>query len=225
MGLYFFAIFLGLGLGIGFAIVRQYGGSLTSRIATGYIEVFRGTPLLAQIFVVTLFPPALNAWLVASGMAPIDILWRIFLPDPFGNPSIVLNTRILLCAITLGLNSAAYQAEFFRGSMGSISTGQSLAATSIGMTRRQLIRFVILPQSLRRAIPAWSNEAIYLPKYTTVAYLVGVEELFAWAKLAAGRTFLTIEVYVLIAIVFLVLISIISWILEYTYNRVKIPGI
>ena len=225
MGLYLFAIIIGFGLGIGFAIVRHYGGPLSSRIATGYIEVFRGTPLLAQILVVTLFPAALNAWLEASGMAPIDILWRIILPDPYGTPSIVLNTRILLCAITLALNSAAYQAEFFRGSMASLSAGQSMAATSIGMTRRQLIRHVVLPQSLRRVIPAWSNEAVYLPKYTTVAYLVGVEELFSWAKLAVGRTYLAIEVYVLVAIVFLVLITTISWILEFIYNRVKIPGI
>jgi len=163
--------------------------------------------------------------LESQGMLPIELSWVILFPDPFGTMSIFLNLRILLCAITLAANSAAYQAEFFRGSMKSIAAGQSLAATSIGMTKMQLIRHVILPQSLRRAIPAWSNEAVYLPKYTTVAYLVGVEELFAAAKLVVARTYQSILVYVLIAIVFLILISVISFILDYIYNRVKIPGI
>ncbi|TET07870.1 MAG: amino acid ABC transporter permease [Candidatus Thorarchaeota archaeon] len=225
MGLYLFAIFLGLGLGIFFAVARHYGGPVTSRIATAYIEFFRSTPLLVQILIVTLAPGAINLWLQAEGMAPFDINWVIILPDIFGSPSIFLNLRILLCAITLGLNSAAYQAEYFRGSMASISAGQSLAALSIGMTKRQEIRHVALPQSLRRAIPAWSNEAAYLPKYTTVCYLVSVEELFAIAKLIVARTYRVLEVYVIVAIVFLVLISFISWLLNYIYDRVKIPGI
>jgi len=106
-----------------------------------------------------------------------------------------------------------------------MSSGQSLAALSIGMTKRQEIRHVMLPRSLRRAIPAWSNEAVYLPKYTTVAYYVGVQEFFAMAKLASTRTYLVIPVYAIIAVIFLVLISIVSWIMSYIYNRVKIPGI
>ena len=126
MGLYLFAIFFGLGLGIFLAIVRHYGGPLSTRLATAYIEIFRGTPLLAQVLVVTLFPRALNAWLEAQGLQPIDILWRIVIPDPYGTPSIFLDTRILLCAITLGLNSAAYQAEYFRGAMASISSKATL---------------------------------------------------------------------------------------------------
>jgi polar amino acid transport system permease protein len=225
MGLYIFALFLGLGLGIIVAIARHYGGPISSRIATGYVEILRGTPLLTQIVIVVYFPPVLNAFLEAQGLPIFDIHWRVFLPDFWGNMYIVLDTSILLSAITLGLNSAAYQAEFFRGAMGSISSGQSLAALSIGMTKRQEIRHVMLPQSLRRVIPAWSNEAVYLPKYTTVAFYVGVQEFFAMAKLTSTRTYLVIPVYAIAAVIFLVLISVISWIMSYIYNRVKIPGI
>jgi len=215
MGLYLFALFLGLGLGIVLAIGRHYGGPIVSRISTAYIEFMRGTPLLAQILAITTLPLALN----------LDTSWRIILPDIFGTPRITVDITILLCAITLGLNSGAYQAEYFRGSMASISGGQTLAAKSIGMTKRQEIRHIALPQSLRRAIPAWSNEAVYLPKYTTVAYFVGVPDLFSAAKLAAGRTFQSLTVYSLVAVIFLVLITAISWILSRIYNRVKIPGI
>jgi len=224
MGLYIFALFFGLGLGIVLAVGRHYGGPITSRISTAYIEFMRGTPLLAQILAVTVFPSAINAWLVAQGMAPIDTSWRIIFPDIVGNPRTILNTTILLCALTLGLNSGAYQAEFFRGSMGSISAGQTLAAQSIGMTKRQEIRYIILPQSLRRAIPAWSNEAVYLPKYTTVAYFVGVADLFSAAYFTVSATFLALQIYALVAIIFLVLISAISWMINYVYERVKIPG-
>ncbi len=225
MGLYLFGIVFGLGLAIALAVGRHYGGPVTSRIATGYIEFFRGTPLLAQLLAIILFPSALSAWMVEQGMAPLDMSWEIILPDPWGTPSVFLNTRLLLCAITLGLNSGAYQAEFFRGSMGSVSAGQSLAAISIGMTKRQEIRHIMLPQSLRRAIPAWSNEAVYLPKYTTVCFLVGVEDLFGKASLIVSRTYQVLQVYVVVAIIFLVLISVISWILNYIYKRMKIPGV
>ncbi|MFW9908042.1 MAG: ABC transporter permease subunit [Candidatus Thorarchaeota archaeon] len=225
MGLYIFALILGLGLGILLAIGRHYGGAITSRICTAYIEFMRGTPLLAQILAVTFFPTVLNAWLVSQGMAPIDTSWRIIFPDIAGTPRTILNLTILLCAITLGLNSGAYQAEFFRGSLASLSAGQSLAAMSMGMTKRQEIRHIALPQSLRRAIPAWSNEAVYLPKYTTVAYFVGVADIFSIAKFIVSRTYLALQVYTLIAILFLILITVISSLIDRFYERMKIPGL
>ncbi len=225
MGLYIFGILLGLGLGIFFAVVRHFGGPLTSRIATVYIEFFRGTPLIAQILLVVYMPPALNAWLEAMGWQTIDFNWQVVIPDLGGTLRIVFSARILLCAIVLGLNSAAYQAEFIRSSMASISAGQSLAAISIGMTRRQEIRYIMLPQSLRRAIPAWSNEAVYLPQYTTVCFIVGVEEFFAMARLVSTRTYLVLPVYALTAVIFLILVSAISFLLNRFYDRVKIPGI
>ncbi|MGY5859015.1 MAG: amino acid ABC transporter permease [Candidatus Thorarchaeota archaeon] len=224
MGLYFFALFFGLGLGIILAVGRHYGGPVSSRISTAFIEFMRGTPLLAQILAVGAVPGVVNALLVSQGMAPFDISWRILFPDIIGVPRTILTTTIALCALTLGLNSGAYQAEFFRGSMDSISAGQTLAAQSIGMTKSQEIRHIVLPQSLRRAIPAWSNEAVYLPKYTTVAYMVGVAELFAVSKLVVARTFLAMTVYAVVAIVFLILITIITFVLNYIYERVKIPG-
>jgi len=225
MGLYFFALFFGLGLGIFLAIGRHYGGPVTSRISTAYIEFMRGTPLLAQILAIWAIPFALNTWLISQGMTPFDTSWRITFPDIEGVQRTILNTEILLCAVTLGLNSGAYQAEFFRGSMASLSVGQTLAAKSIGMTQRQEIRHVALPQSLRRAIPAWSNEAVYLPKYTTVAYFIGVPEFFGAMKLVVSRTFQALAVYAIGAMVFLVLIAAITFLINKVHERTKIPGL
>jgi polar amino acid transport system permease protein len=129
-----------------------------------------------------------------------------------------------MCIITLGLNSAAYQAEYFRGAIGSIGAGQIQAARSIGMSQRSGIRYIIIPQSLRRVIPAWSNEAAYLPKYTVVAYYLGVEELFAKAHLIVARTFQALPVYIVIALIFLTFITIFSKLLDILYDRMKIEG-
>jgi ABC-type amino acid transport system permease subunit len=74
-------------------------------------------------------------------------------------------------------------------------------------------------------IPAWSNEAAYLPKYTVVAYYLGVEELFAKAHLIVTRTFQALPAYLFIALVFLVLIAIVSKGLEIIHERTKIPGV
>ncbi len=224
MGLYLFALIIGLFLGLSLAIVRQYGGGISSRIATGYVEVIRGTPLLSQVFVIAFAPGAINALIQSLGYEEWDFLWQIRVPDPWGGTSIFLSTRILLAAIALALNSAAYQAEYFRGSISSISGGQLQAARALGMTRTQSIRHIILPQSLRRVIPAWSNEAAYLPKYTTVVSFVAVEELFSISSWVVGRTFLVLQVYVIVAIIFLVLISTVSILLDRLYDKFKIPG-
>jgi polar amino acid transport system permease protein len=109
--------------------------------------------------------------------------------------------------------------------MASLSIGQNLAAMSIGMTKRQEIRHIALPQSLRRAIPAWSNEAVYLPKYTTVAYFIGVPEFFGMMKLVVARTFQALLVYSLGAIIFLVLISVTTFLINKVHERTKIPGL
>ncbi|MFX1483627.1 MAG: amino acid ABC transporter permease [Promethearchaeota archaeon] len=225
MELYLCGLLIGLGLGLVLAIGRHYGGPVTSRIAAGYIEFMRGTPLVVQILIIAILPSALNIWLQSQGLTPLNIRWQIVFPDIYGIERVILDTRILLCILTLGLNSAAYQAEFFRGALSSMSSGQTLAAQSIGMTKRQEIRHIALPQSLRRAIPAWSNEAVYLPKYTTIAYFVGVAEFFSMATLVVARTYQALLVYALEAIIFLVLISFISWLLNFIYQRIKIPGI
>ncbi|TKJ23546.1 MAG: hypothetical protein CEE43_02485 [Promethearchaeota archaeon Loki_b32] len=138
---------------------------------------------------------------------------------------ILLNHRTLVALITLGLNSAAYQAEYFCGSFMSVGTGQLMAAQSLGMSRLAGIRHVVLPQTLRRVIPSWSNEAAYLPKYTVVVSLVGATELFAQAKSIVSVTAISLTTYILVAIIFLVTIAIISKGLDIVHKRTGIPGL
>ena len=222
--LYVLALAMGFALGLLFAVGRQYGGMILSRIATAYIEVVRGTPLLVQAFVIYFFPYSLSAVLEAQGFPPLFIGWNLEIVIQ-GQPVTVLDHRILSGLLVLGLNSAAYQAEYFRGAIASVSAGQLVAARALGMSRPSGILRVVLPQALRRVIPAWSNEATYLPVYTVAVYFIGVEELFAKAHFIVTRTFVSLMTYALIALIFLVLVTAISKTMDLVHKWTRIPGL
>ena len=215
MWLYMWALLMGFFLGLMLAILRQYGGRILSRIAAGYIEILRGTPLLAQLLFLYYLPVTLNI--------PIGT-WS-FHTSFLGQTLILLNYRTLVGILTLGLNSAAYQAEYLRGAIMSVSAGQLMAAQSLGMSRLAGITHIVLPQALRRVIPAWSNEAAYLPKYTVVVYFIGVVELFAQAHAIVAIELISIITYIIVALIFLVTISLISKGLDILHKRTAIPGL
>ena len=211
MWLYLWALIIGFFLGLLLAILRVYGKTFRppytaplSWFASGYIEIIRGTPLLAQIFFFYFLPLSLN---IPLGDWKLETVVSLFGKDI---SVIWLNQRTLIAILTLGLNSAAYQAEYFRGAIISISSEQLITAQSLGMSRGDGIRRVILPQALRRVIPAWSNEAAYLPKYTVVVYFIAVSDLFARAYAVAFATFAVIFTYIIVAILFLIVITLVS---------------
>lgn len=141
-------------------------------------------------------------------------------------PKIGISLEPITAAIIgLSLNSAAYQAEYLRGSIQSIESGQMVAARTLGMTKLKSIRNIILPQALRISIPAWSNELIYLVKYTSIAYIIQVEELTAEGKFIAADTFRYLEIFTIIAIIYLVLTFIFTEIIDKIGDRLSIPGI
>ncbi len=188
---------IGFILGILLALGRVYGKIIISGICAGYIEIIRGTPLLVQLFIIY-----------------------------FGMPKIGISLEPITAAlIGLSLNSAAYQAEYLRGSIQSIESGQMVAARTLGMTKLKSIRNIILPQALRISIPAWSNELIYLVKYTSIAYIIQVEELTAEGKFIAADTFRYLEIFTIIAIIYLVLTFIFTEIIDKIGDRLSIPGI
>ena len=216
MWLYAWALLIGFGIGLMFAVLRQYGGKIISPIATGYIEIVRGTPMLIQL------------WLIYSLLLqPIGRgnLYTSFVLFGRDITIVFFNARIVICIITLGLNSSAYQAEYIRGAMLSVSTGQLTAAQSLGMSKIAGIRHVVLPQALRRVIPSWSNEAAYLPKYTVIVSLIGVADIFNQAKNIGFQTLLYLPVYIFVAIIFLITITLISKLLDIVHKRTAIPGL
>lgn len=214
--LYGWALMIGFFLGLLLALLRQYGGRILSRVSSGYIEFIRGTPLIAQLFFIFY---GLN---IPIGNWYFLTRFRVINRDV---TFIFLSHRVLFGIITLSLNSAAYQAEYLRGSMMSVGTGQLMAAQSLGMSRLAGIRHIVLPQALRRVIPAWSNEAAYLPKYTVVVSLIGATELFAQAKTIVAVTAISLTTYIIIAIIFLITIAFVSKGLDILHKRTGIPGL
>lgn len=193
----FLSLILGFLLGISLALGRIYTPKIISWLCVGYIEIIRGTPLLVQLFILY-----------------------------FGLPSVGIRlTPIIAAVIGLSLNSGAYQAEYLRGSIQSIKSGQMIAARSLGMTKTQAVAHVILPQALRTSIPAWSNELIYLLKYTSIAYIIQVVELTAEGKFIAADTFRYLEIFTMIAIIYLSLTVLFTEIIDRIEHRIRIPGL
>jgi len=190
-------LLIGFVLGLALALAKTFGAPGVSKFATGYIEIFRGTPLLVQLFLIY-----------------------------YGLPSLGLTLSQTLSAyLALGLNSAAYQAEYLRGAIQAIGDAQMMAGRSIGLSRWQTIRLVILPQALRLALPAWSNEPISLLKTTAVVFLIAVQDLMAKAKRAATTTYNPIGSYIAVAVIYLVMVFILDALLKWLERKTKIPGL
>ena len=189
-------LLLGFVLGLLLALAKIYAPRWLSGIATAYIEIFRGTPLLVQLFLIN-----------------------------YGLPSLGITLSQTLSAyLALGLNSAAYQAEYLRGAIQAIGPSQMMAGRSIGLSRWQTIRHVILPQALRLALPSWSNEPISLLKTTAVVFLIAVQDLMAKAKRAATITYNPIGSYLAVAVVYLLMVFALNALLKWLERKTKIPG-
>ncbi len=187
---------LGTLFGVGLALGKIYGNRILSGFITVFIEIIRGTPLLVQLFILYFSLP------------------------PYG----IRLSALTAALIGFTINSGAYQAEYLRGSIQSVSSGQLKAALSIGMSRWQGIFYIILPQALRRVIPSWTNEFIYLLKYTSLAYIIGAQELMGQARFVASRNFEFFKVYLIAAVIYLLLVLVLTAVFNRLERRYRIPG-
>lgn len=190
------ALLLGLAIGLPMALMRTYSRGLVKTLAVMYIELIRGTPMIVQLF------------LIYYGLPDMGILLD----------------RLPAAIIALGINSSAYQAEYFRGAILSIDEGQGLAAQALGMTKQQAIVNIILPQALRLVLPPWSNEVIYMVKYTSVAFLIAVPELMARGKMLISKTFKPLETLFWVGVIYVIVLSIIAKIVDMVEKKLAIPG-
>jgi polar amino acid transport system permease protein len=197
LSLWIIAITLGFFLGMGLAWARVYGNRFWYALSTAYIEVFRGTPMLVQMFFIYL------------GLPHVGIVFDAF----------------TAAVIAITLNSAAYQAEYFRGSVLSVPQGQLTAARACGMTQWQAIRYILLPQALRRVIPQWSNEAIIELKFTSIAYTIGVVEITAVAYDIGSRTLEFFQIFLIAGLIYLVLTSSVASLLGWVERKYYVPGV
>ncbi|NMZ58152.1 cystine ABC transporter permease [Pseudomonas nitroreducens] len=186
-------MFFGLLLGFVLALMRLYGFTAVRWLARIYVSFFRGTPLLVQLFMIYYGLP----------QAGIEL-------DP-----------LPAALIGFSLNMAAYVCEILRAAIGSIDKGQWEAAASIGMTRAETLRRVILPQAARTALPPLGNSFISLVKDTALAATIQVPELFRQAQLITARTFEVFTMYLAAALIYWILASILSHLQNRLEDRVN----
>ena len=187
---------IGLMLGIVIGTLRTFGHATVRKAANTYAAVFRGTPLVVQLFLLYFGLPNIGIYLDAYTAAVVGFI---------------------LC-------SSAYHSEYIRGSLLSIKKGQFLAAQSMGFSTFKTMCNIIIPQAVRRALPGCGNEIIYLIKYSSLAYIITCIELTGEGKIIATRTFRFTEVFLVIGFYYLVLVTMASLGLQELEKRLKIPG-
>jgi polar amino acid transport system permease protein len=192
------AMAIGIVLGVVLAVMRLSPNQLISRASWSYIFFFRGTPVLVQL----LF------WYNIAALYP-----KIALGIPFGPAFIHPDANSLITAfraaiLGLGLNEGAYMAEIVRAGIISVDEGQTDAAQSLGMTRVQTLRRIVLPQAMRVIIPPTGNETISMLKTTSLASVITVTELLYAGQLIYSVNFKVIPLLITVSIWYLVCTSV-----------------
>jgi polar amino acid transport system permease protein len=194
------SMLIGVLLGLLLAVMRLSPNPVVSWFSWAYIWFFRGTPLLVQL----LF------WNFGAALFP-----HISLGVPFGGPAIIhpsyntLITGFVAALLGFGLNEGAYMAEIVRAGIISVDEGQTQAAQSLGMSRLQTMRLIVLPQAMRVIIPPTGNETISMLKNTSLAIVLGsVFELTFAAQQIYAANFKTIPVLIVASIWYLALTSV-----------------
>jgi len=187
---------LGLAIGIVMGALRVFASRPVAMLANTYVAIFRGIPLVVQLFI-----------------------WYFGLPY-FG----IYFSPFLSSVVAFSLCSGAYHSEYIRGALLSIKKGQMLAAEALGFTKLEMLRSIILPQALRRALPGSGNEIIYLIKYSSLAYMVTCIELTGKGKILASHSFKYTEIFLIVGVFYLVLVSLAGLLLRHMENRLSLPG-
>ncbi len=188
-----FLIALGLGLIVGIA---RSGDGWTGKIFTPYVEIFRGTPLLIQLF------------FIYYGLPSIGIVLDNFVAAYLG----------------IGLCGGAYISEIIRGSLYSVERGQQEAAASLGLSRFQTLVHVILPQALQVAIPPLMNSFSSQLKETSLVSVLAINELTRSGQMVYSRTFRPFEIYLAVGMIYFIMTYTVSLFSRYLEKVFHVEG-
>ena len=193
----FFAVILGIVLGFIIAIIRSTHDK-TGKLKIGnlicrvYLTVVRGTPVLIQLMI---------------------IYFVIFAP--------LRIDKVMVAIIAFGLNSAAYVAEIVRGGLMSVNPGQMEAGRSLGLNYAQTMRLIVIPQAIKNILPALGNEMITLLKDTSLVSVIALRDVTKQAQNIVSNTYQAYVPYVSLAIIYLVLVIILTKLLGIFERRLR----
>ena len=184
---------MGLFLGTILAIIQTGTNKILKTLVTAYVTLIRGTPMLVQIMIIFFLLPQIG----------------LNLPDFWA------------ATLAIGLNSSAYLSQVFRTGITSIAQGQWEAAQVLGFNKTQTLWYIILPQALRVVLPTLGNEFITLIKDSSLASSIGVKELMKEGQIITSNTYRYLDVFLMVALIYLVLTSLLSLGLSWLEKRMK----
>jgi len=207
LGTAFFAWILAFTVGSVVGVVRTTDKHWLVRIGDAYVELFRNIPLIVQFFL---------WYFVVPGVIPAVKIWVVSL-DPTEH-------QFVTSVVCLGLFTSARIAEQVRSGIQSLSTGQRNAGYAIGLTQPQTYRYVLLPMAYRIVIPPLTSEVMNLIKNTSVAYSIGLVELFFRTREMAEMTFRYFEAFTAATLIYMVIAMSANRVMAFIERRVAVPG-
>lgn len=214
---YAIALVLGLLAGLG----RISRSVVFNNLATLYVELIRGIPMLVLIFFIALVGVpivmeginALGEWLNSLGLTLIgNFLISI------EQKAISMSVRAI---VALSVTYGAFLAEIFRAGIQSITRGQMEAARSLGMSYGQAMRYIILPQAIRNVLPALGNDFVAMVKDSSLVSVLAVRDITQVARLYAGRTFRYREAYITLSVLYLTMTVTLSLVVRFVERRLR----
>ena len=201
----FFALMIGIVLGVVISLIRvswdknhdemkgagKWVLAVLNAVSKVYITVIRGTPVVVQLMI---------------------MYFVIFASS---------RNKIFVGALSFGINSGAYVAEIIRGGIMSIDPGQMEAGRSLGLSYATTMKSVIIPQAFKNVLPALGNELITLLKETSIVTVIGLKDLTKGAMIIQGKTFQALVPYFAIAVIYLALVMILTWLLGILERRMR----
>jgi polar amino acid transport system permease protein len=219
----FFSFLLATLLGLPTGLARISKNTFLRNLSTLYVEVARGIPLLVLIIYITfgLFPVFVD--LITNmgkwGLLILPVSGFFQSMSAFSIRDITFEGRAI---IALGIGYGAFEAEVFRAGIQSIGKGQTEAAKSLGMTYFQAMRFIVLPQAIRRVLPPLGNDFIACLKDSSLLSFVAVNELTQMGRLRTASTFRAMETYNVVAFLYLSMTLLLSSLVRWLENKMKI---
>ncbi len=190
----FFSMIAGFVLGTLLTLIKVSGKKIPVVLANVYTSIFRGTPLLVQLFLIYYATPQVTGYSITALQAAV---------------------------LTFGLNAAAYISEIMRGGIMSVDKGQREAAMSLGVPYKLMMSKIVFPQALRMILPSLVNEAIGLLKSSSLVAMIGVTDVMRGAQMIQNITYRAFEPYLLAAATYYVLVMILTLFANRLERRVR----
>jgi polar amino acid transport system permease protein len=184
-------------LGIALASIRVYGNRLVSLVVATVVAILRGISLVVTLFIIFFALPQLGIYF-----------------SPFWS-----------AVLAITVVSGAYESEYIRGAIQSVGMGQSLAAQALGFNKAKEVIHIILPQALRSALPAISNECIYVILNSSLASYIGVQEMFSISRTVNSLEFRPIEIFLTAGLFYAAMATFSATGLKRLESKLKIPGL